>query len=186
MTLNPSKLKAFASILPVCAVLLAAAPAAQAQLTLTLTPASQAGAAGSMFTFTGTLANPTANTVFLYGDSPTFNGPGTIDGNPFLNNGPLSLAPKGSTTGSGPTDSYTGSFFTVTLSPLATPGTYLGTFEVLGGPTANDQNIVATEDFSVTVAPPAVPEASTTVSLGLLLLLGLGGTVVAAKRKKSA
>ena len=33
---------------------------------------------------------------------------------------------------------------------------------------------------------PAVPEASTTVSLGLLLLLGLGGTVVAAKRKKSA
>ena len=33
---------------------------------------------------------------------------------------------------------------------------------------------------------PAVPEASTTVSLGLLLALGLGGTMVAAKRKKAA
>ena len=32
---------------------------------------------------------------------------------------------------------------------------------------------------------PAVPEASTTLSFGLLLLLGLGGTVVATKRKKS-
>ena len=34
--------------------------------------------------------------------------------------------------------------------------------------------------------PPAVPEASTTVSLGLLLALGMGGLVVAGKRKKSA
>jgi len=36
------------------------------------------------------------------------------------------------------------------------------------------------------ILPPAVPEASTTVSLGLLLALGLGGIVVAAKRKKRA
>lgn len=36
------------------------------------------------------------------------------------------------------------------------------------------------------VAPPAVPEASTTVSLGLLLALGMGGLVVASKRKKAS
>jgi len=36
------------------------------------------------------------------------------------------------------------------------------------------------------ILPPAVPEASTTVSLGLLLALGMGGLVVAAKRKKRA
>jgi len=30
-----------------------------------------------------------------------------------------------------------------------------------------------------------VPEASTTVSLGLLLALGMGGLVVAARRKKA-
>jgi len=39
------------------------------------------------------------------------------------------------------------------------------------------------DDISVTAASP-VPEASTTVSLGLLLAFGLGGLVVAARRKK--
>ena len=38
----------------------------------------------------------------------------------------------------------------------------------------------------LTVGAPAVPEASTTVSLGLLLALGMGGLVVASKRKKKA
>ncbi len=37
----------------------------------------------------------------------------------------------------------------------------------------------------ITVNAP-VPEASTTVSLGLLLVMGLGGMVIAAKRKKQA
>ena len=32
--------------------------------------------------------------------------------------------------------------------------------------------------------PPAVPEASTTVSFGLLLALGMGGWVLVARRKK--
>ena len=35
------------------------------------------------------------------------------------------------------------------------------------------------------IAPPAVPEASTTVSLGLLLALGVGGLAVARKRRKA-
>ena len=40
--------------------------------------------------------------------------------------------------------------------------------------------------FSLTNAPiPAVPEASTTVSLGLLLALGMGGLVAAKKRRKA-
>ena len=34
-------------------------------------------------------------------------------------------------------------------------------------------------------SPAAVPEASTTVSFGLLLALGLGSMVVAAKKRKS-
>jgi hypothetical protein len=42
-----------------------------------------------------------------------------------------------------------------------------------------------TETF-FTTAPAAVPEASTTVSFGLLLALGMGGMVIAAKRKKTA
>lgn len=41
------------------------------------------------------------------------------------------------------------------------------------------------DDISVTPGSP-VPEASTTVSLGLLLALGLGGLVVAARKKRTA
>jgi hypothetical protein len=40
-------------------------------------------------------------------------------------------------------------------------------------------------ELQVYGSPAAVPEASTTVSLGLLLILGLGGMIVAKKRKKS-
>jgi hypothetical protein len=43
----------------------------------------------------------------------------------------------------------------------------------------------ALDDISVNeIIPEAVPEASTTASFGLLLALGLGGVVIAAKRKK--
>ena len=34
------------------------------------------------------------------------------------------------------------------------------------------------------ITPLAVPESSTTISLGLLLALGMGGVVVARKRRK--
>ena len=50
-----------------------------------------------------------------------------------------------------------------------------------GAPT-RDQNSLYTQ-FNGSPAP--VPEASTTVSLGLLLMLGLGGLVIAGKRRKS-
>lgn len=40
-------------------------------------------------------------------------------------------------------------------------------------------------DFAPAAAPPAVPEASTTASFGLLLALGLGGIIVARRRKQA-
>ncbi len=49
--------------------------------------------------------------------------------------------------------------------------------------TGSIQNFGLATQF--TFAPPAVLEASTTVSLGLLLALGTGRLVVAAKRKKA-
>ncbi len=59
---------------------------------------------------------------------------------------------------------------------------------VFSGP--SPANPTALFDFAglddVRFVPAAVPEASTTVSLGLLLMLGLGGMAVAAKRRKSA
>jgi hypothetical protein len=49
-----------------------------------------------------------------------------------------------------------------------------------------DFSTIAGSQFFTVPAAAAVPEASTTVSLGLLLAFGLGGLVVAAKRKKQS
>lgn len=66
----------------------------------------------------------------------------------------------------------TGFPFTSTLRPLQT---------TLGAIT-----ISSSSNDTFTASPPAVPEASTTVSLGLLLALGMGGMVVTAKKRKRA
>ncbi len=56
-------------------------------------------------------------------------------------------------------------------------GSFAGAF---GGNTGNVPSL------TLTAIPAAVPEASTTVSLGLLLALGLGGLAVARRRKAQA
>ncbi|MGI4789541.1 MAG: hypothetical protein ACRYFS_11900 [Janthinobacterium lividum] len=186
---NLSRLKYAVSAVPVSAMLflcLAAAPDAHAQadlpLTVTLTPSGLVGDPGDVLEFTGTLSNPVTNSndVFLNGDSTTFNGPATdltvnpMGNDPFFDNAPVSLAPG---------DAYSGEYFDVAISPTAQPGTYFGTFLVTGGMDGNASDTVASEDFSVTVlAPAAVPEASTTVSLGILLALGGAGLWRARRR----
>jgi hypothetical protein len=59
-----------------------------------------------------------------------------------------------------------------------------------GGGFLGDANNPATHDlsdlFKPGSLPAAVPEASTTVSFGLLLALGMGGMIVAARKKKRA
>ncbi len=166
------------------------APTVHAQaaspLTFTLTPPAQAGAAGSTFHFSGVLSNTTSATVFLNGDSATFNAPGlTLDDSPFLS-APTSLAPAGQ-----PGSIYMGGFFDILIDQSAMPGTFYGSFSILGGADGSANDVQASQPFSVTVGssspvPPPVPEASTTVSLGLLLMLGMGAMVISAKRKKQA
>lgn len=180
------------------------APAARAQnaapgytLALGFTPSSQFGSPGDTLNFSGVVGNVTQNTVFLNGDSLTFNGPGTADESPFLNGVPNSLDPMGTVDANGnPTDTYSGSFFDVSISPDAAPGTYFGTFSVLGGADAdaldeltsdpkNTRDPFSQERFSVTVLAPiaAVPEASTTLSFGGLLMLG--GLLIVVQRRKA-
>ena len=84
----------------------------------------------------------------------------------------------------GPPPGNNGLFTKYTFNVTAT-GPFTGlTFSsptpihVIGGGT------LELDDISVTASP--VPEASTTVSFGALLALGLGGLVVAAKKKKVA
>lgn len=73
----------------------------------------------------------------------------------------------------GPADYTHFTFSSTATSPLTTL-TFSGTkTEKIG---------ILLDDVSVTQAAP-VPEASTTVSFGLLLMLGLGGLVAAARRR---
>ena len=158
-----------------------AAPA-QAQLVLNLTPSLQSGTPGSTLLFSGTLSNPTASTVFLNGDGYTFSAPGlTLDASPFFNNAPDSLSAVG-----GGSDTYSGGFFNVFVTPSALPGTYAGTFSVLGGADGNAQATVASETFFVSVQPNSapVPETSSAVSLGVLFGLGTLAIGICRRRKK--
>lgn len=161
-------------------LLLLAAPAAHAQFNFALTP-SQTGMVGDTLTFTGAIANQGNSAVFLNGGGVTFSAPNIMaDDSPFFGSAPLSLAPAGSL-GS----AYSGPFFTLAIGPAAQPGTYFGTFGIVGGADALASDTLATRNFSVTVSSaPTVPEASPAVSLGLMLALGAGG-VLAARRKSA-
>ncbi len=68
-----------------------------------------------------------------------------------------------------------------TLPVVVDAGSHTLTFTGLNSNPLNQDNTALID--SVSVSPAAVPEASTTVSLGLLLTLGLGGLAVAKKRK---
>lgn len=165
-------------------VLLITAPAAQAQVVFQLTPPAQIGNPGDTLHFTGILTNLGASTVYLFGDSATLTGPGlTLDDTPFFLDGPTSLAPMGEDG-----DTYQGGFFDVGIDSLtAVPGTYTGTFALTGGADPSSSDPLASQDFTVIVpgtntAP--VPEASTLVSLSILLALGLGSLTVRAHRRR--
>jgi len=68
----------------------------------------------------------------------------------------------------------------VVAADTRTPGV-VGSFAGSGGGSAGNY-----PSLTLTAIPAAVPEASTTVSLGLLLALGLGGLAVARRRKAQA
>ncbi len=176
---------------------LAVAPA-HAQLVITPTPTgpfSQSITQGGFTSYSVTLQNTFSSAYYFLGDNTDFTfAPGptefapassmqtvVLDDAPFAN-----LFLSGASLGAGQSQTFT--LFNVAAGTAATTGTYQGFFTIQGntdpsgtptdGPTLNFQTIVTPN-----AAP--VPEASTLVSLGLMLALGLGGTVVAARKKAS-
>jgi len=71
----------------------------------------------------------------------------------------------------------TSTSFSANLFGANPTGNAVGTFSLL--------NLGSNQGTTVNIVPAAVPEASTTISFGLLLALGLGG-VVLARRKRTA
>ena len=79
-----------------------------------------------------------------------------------------------------PTVGSSSDAFFQSTNPATITGNPAGGFFNFGG------SPVANFGWSIRTTPAPVPEASTTVSLGLLLALGMGGLLIASKRKKTS
>ncbi len=146
-----------------------------------------------------TFSNLQINEVFTGGFSQTILlgslDTNTLDvfSNTFSTSSPLTSAVLTGSIGSGPaqfvntqttiggpvTPQYVSSKFSASLFGPAQTGTALGMFSLVDG----SNNVVSTVNI---LAPAAVPEASTTVSLGVLLALGLGALAVSHRRAAAA
>jgi len=144
-------------------------------ITLTLDP-THSVAQGSSVTYSGSLSNGGLPGRFINAVSLTLPPGITFNDSAFFTNVPAFLG-SGATTG-------VVSFFDVFADLLIPPGNYIGSFSVLGGVDDQDQNILATQEFTIMVTPGGqnpIPEPASM----LLLASGLAGAASLRRRKRS-
>jgi hypothetical protein len=159
--------------------LLLSGPAAKANsYSLVFTNPDQSAVAGDTVEFDATIINlDLSKGLYLNGDNMAWlDSPLTYDNTAFWT---LALSAPLSPAGD-PGNSYSGALFDVTV-PLGTAGTYEGEYQVFGGSSSDASDLLADQDFTITVGSEAspVPEPS-----GLLLLLtGMGGLAGTLRRR---
>lgn len=163
------------SVLLLLVVFVAAARPAEAQFTFSFASGTMSVSPGSTVTFSGTMTNSGTSTIYFNADSlQGLDSSISTDDSAFVFDAPLLLAGG---------DSYTGDMFSITPASTTPGSTYDGTFFILGGTDSNALDYLSTTFFHVTVLAP-IPEASSVISLGLLMVLGLGGLALGAYRRK--
>jgi hypothetical protein len=138
--------------------------------------------AGFIYQDTGTVLTAGATytlTAYVGKRTDKPNAAGSLSLDSFLGGLPAAvLATSGSvTSASGTFTKYTTTF----TASSAQAGQDLG---IVLSNTNSPQQQVNFDDVSLTQTAAPVPEASTTVSLGLLLALGMGGLILSARKKK--
>lgn len=162
-----------AGFLSVLAILLCPL-ASRAQLTITLDQQTESGYPSSSVYFTGVLTNGQDNPLNLESLSLNFTGSGSqyfsalpSSDDPFFN-GTIPLALMNTA------DAYHGRIFGFSIADAAPVGDFDGRITITSnydGQPASD----TFQDFRVSVVPPSVPECSTTLVLGVgLLMLAFG------------
>lgn len=166
-----------------------AAHAQVAGLTFSFMPAVQTVGVGGSANYTGRFTNSTTTDYFVtlgdYIPDPAGGSPlvtGSFNGDPNNNNSPFDVM-------AGQTLTIPG-VETLSADPSLGSGTYTGSVDFQGRTAADflagrgSDMTLSTAPITLIVSALAVPEASTTVSLGLLLVLG--GLVVSARRRSKA
>lgn len=145
---------------------------------------------GGTLTFAATLAvTGDQDLIFLAGDSidpsPGFGIVGfdnptpetlMLDDTPFFLTFPFEIGSND------PGNPWHFDFFTVDVGALVTPGTYLGTFYILGGDVPDAQDIVASANFQIDVAA-AAPAPAPVPEPGTLVLLSSGVAALGIRRR---
>ena len=165
---------------------------AQAQVVLTIAGPQTAILNGPDATFAGTITNTSLSDTYVlsFGQIDSFTlDPSNGAGDVFLSDLLFPTDPDpGSSLAPAPAASShygPGDLFSVSVDPTAPTGLYSGTFGLYGYAASDLTQTpieLTTANFDLTVASTPVPEASTALSLSLLVALGLGAFVLNTRR----
>jgi hypothetical protein len=147
-------------------LVMGAVTAVRADINISLDNPNQTGLPGATLQFFGTIANTSADTVFLNSDDINFTGGPSLSVNDlFFTNVPV-LLEAGLTSGDI-------ELFDVSLASPFTgaPGLYGGSYTLTGGLEPGSQLVLAATSFSVTVAATPEPGFFGVLALGIIGLL---------------